>query len=70
MKNITVADMRRAGYCVRGIRSWFAANGLDFSEFMANGIPEEKLEAIGDAHANRMLELVRVTWAEVHRKTE
>lgn len=48
----------RPGFCRDGMRRWFAAHGLDWSDFKANGIEAERLEAIGDAFA-----LATVQWA-------
>lgn len=48
----------RPGYCVRGARKWFADHGLDFREFMRNGLPEETLLATGDGMADAL-----VKWA-------
>ena len=35
---ITISDARAAGYCVAGIKQWFAAADLDFASFVRNGI--------------------------------
>ena len=35
---ITISDARFAGYCVRGIKEWFEAAGLNFAHFVENGI--------------------------------
>jgi hypothetical protein len=54
---IFVTDITRAGYCIgRGAKPWFAANGLDFRDFMKNGIPAADLLATGDAMAIRVVE--------------
>jgi hypothetical protein len=45
---VTVTDLRRAGHCARGIKNWFEVQGLDFKDFLKNGIPAEKLYATGD----------------------
>lgn len=47
---ITINDVRATGHCVRGIKRWFEMNRLDFADFLANGIPAEKVinvDAIG-----------------------
>jgi len=52
---ITMDDIRRH-HCVAGIRRWFAANGLDFRDFMKNGIESDVLLATGDALAVAVVE--------------
>ncbi len=56
---ITINDVRLAGYCASGARRWFEAYSLDFRDFMANGISEERFLATGDAMAIRIVELMR-----------
>lgn len=34
---ITINDIRLAGYCAAGARSWFAEQGLDFRQFLRDG---------------------------------
>lgn len=46
------------GYCRDKSKAWARHHGIDFKAFVRDGIPAERLEAIGDAFA---LELVR--WA-------
>ena len=48
----------RPGQCRGGARDFFRAHGLDWQDFVRNGIAAERLEATGDAVA---LELV--AWA-------
>jgi len=47
---ITMADITRAGICARGAKGWFADNGLDFRDFLKNGISATQMLAVGDAH--------------------
>jgi len=54
---IRIDDMRRAGHCVRGVRGWFATHGLDFRDFLENGIEADQLVATGDALAERVVKL-------------
>jgi hypothetical protein len=49
---------KRRGFCRNGMRTWFERNGLDYADFKRNGIPEEKLLAVGDAFA-----IATVQWA-------
>lgn len=39
----------RRGFCRGKSRDWFRAHGLDWADFVANGIDAERLEATGDA---------------------
>lgn len=48
----------RAGFCRGGARRWFDSHGLDWSDFVRNGIAAETLEATGDGFA-----LAVVAWA-------
>jgi hypothetical protein len=49
---------RRHGFCRSGSRKWARAHGIDWSDFVRNGIEAQRLEAIGDAFA-----LALVKWA-------
>ncbi len=39
---------RKARICMKGSRRWFAAQGLDWDDFVTNGIPSERLRATND----------------------
>jgi len=56
---ITINDIRAAGHCVRGAREWFDRHGLDFRDFVKNGIDEQRFLASGDALAARVVEMKR-----------
>lgn len=56
---VTMRDIRAARMCSRGTRSFFVRHGLDFNDFLTNGIHAEKLEATGDAMAVRVCEVAR-----------
>ena len=43
------------GYCAEGCRTWFAAHGLSWADFVANGIDEAQLAATGDELAHRAI---------------
>lgn len=49
---------KRPGFCRAGARRFFAAHGLDWSDFVLRGIHADKLTATGDAMA-----LALVDWA-------
>lgn len=56
---VTIKDIRQLKYCSRGARKFFAKNGLDWSDFLANGVPAELLEETGDAMAIKLCEVAR-----------
>lgn len=56
---ITHQDMRLMKYCNKGAREFFSRHGLDWSLFMAEGLPEEVILATGDDMAIQLVEFVR-----------
>ncbi len=55
---VTVAHLRsvpgfspKPGFCLGRSREWFKRHGLDWRDFVRNGIDAEKLEATGDGLA-------------------
>lgn len=54
---VTHADMRALDYCNRGAREWFARHGLDWSRFIAEGLPATDLLATGDHLAQAVVEV-------------
>lgn len=53
---ITINDVRKAGHCVSGAREWFRLKGLDFRDFLKNGMPAADFVATEDPYA---IEIVR-----------
>lgn len=53
------SDLSSLGYCHRGARKWFARHGLDWADFVQNGLAVEAFEAIDDAMAARLAAFVR-----------
>ena len=47
---------RELGYCNRGLRDWFAREGLDWPGFVKHGIDAEVLRATYNAMADRAIE--------------
>ncbi len=43
MTRITVDDLRRANYCVRGLRRWFVTHDMDFADFIENGVSVDEI---------------------------
>lgn len=56
---ITMRDIRAAKMCSRGTRAFFQRHGLDWTDFLKNGIPAEKLAATGDPMALQVVEVAR-----------
>lgn len=52
MTTVRFEDIRALGYCSRGARAWFAQHGLDYLDFVRQGLPAERLAALGDALAD------------------
>lgn len=46
----------KQGYCATSSRAFFKRYGLDWADFVANGIEEEKLLATGNALAINLVE--------------
>jgi len=59
-ERIHIADIRAAGFCVKGARKWFELHGLDFKAFLREGLPAADLIAAGDALARKVVEAKRV----------
>lgn len=56
---IRMEDIRAAGMCSRGARSFFKAHSLDWDTFIKNGLPSETIEATKDAMALKVVEVAR-----------
>jgi len=56
---VTMKDIRAANMCSNGPRQFFKRHGLDWSDFLSNGIPASKLLATGDAMARQVVEVAR-----------
>ncbi len=52
----SVPYLGRAGFCANGSRQWFAAHGLSWADFVANGIAADRLEATGDPMAMQLID--------------
>ncbi|AIM40625.1 tail assembly protein [Vibrio phage VpKK5] len=57
---ITMSDVRRVHFCSRGARAFFERYGLDWNEFVKNGLPEEAILATGDQMGK---DVVEAAWA-------
>lgn len=56
---VTHQDLRALRYCNNGTREFFRRHGLDWSEFVKSGLPEEAFLNTGDAMAIRLVEFAR-----------
>lgn len=56
---ITMKDVRAAHHCSAGARAWFKLHGLDWSDFLRNGIAASKMLATNDALGVRLVEFVK-----------
>jgi hypothetical protein len=58
---VTISDIRLAGYCVQGMRSWAELNGVDFRQFMLDGqVSSSKLPA-DDAMVKHILKVKAIS---------
>lgn len=54
-----MADVRAARMCSRGVRAFFDRHGLNWEQFLSEGIPVEQVEATGDFMALQVAEVAR-----------
>lgn len=54
---ITMTHVRQSGMCSKGARAFFLRHGLDWSEFIKNGLDESLILATGDAMAKKVVEV-------------
>lgn len=59
MTRVYAKDIRAAKLCFGGARPWFRRHGLDWQDFLANGIDAERLEATGDTLAVRVIAIAQ-----------
>lgn len=56
---VRMEHARKAGMCSRGIRQWFTSKGLDYAQFLKDGLPASEVEALDDALAKRAAQIAR-----------
>ncbi len=54
---VRMKHIRSARLCAKGTRDWWAAHGFSWSDFLANGIPAEKLASTGDPYALHVVKI-------------
>lgn len=57
MSLVTMKHVRQAGMCSSGARKFFESRGLNWSDFLKNGIESEKIVATGDGMALKVVEV-------------
>lgn len=57
MTIVTVDHLRECGYCANGTRDFFERHGLDFKDFVKNGIDAQKLLDTQDILAIKLVEV-------------
>lgn len=45
---ITINHARRLGYCAKGLRKWCADKGVDYNDFVINGLDSSALDQFKD----------------------
>jgi len=55
MIQVTIQDLRASRLCFQGARPWFRRHGLDWQQFLKDGLDAETLAATGDALALRVI---------------
>lgn len=56
---VTIRHIRQAKMCGIGARAFFKRHGLDWDEFLREGVAIELIEATGDAMALKVCEVAR-----------
>ena len=56
---VRMEHVRAARMCASGARAFFTRYGLDWADFLKNGIPAERIEATGDAMGLQVVEVAR-----------
>lgn len=46
---IYLRDLRAVGYCHQGVRRWCAERGINWQDFLDNGVEVEVIRGFGDA---------------------
>ena len=64
---VRMDHVRGSRQCTRGAREWFNLNNLDYNDFLVNGMPVEKLEAINDIMGNIVAEYTRKEYARLQK---
>ena len=52
---VTIEDVAGACFCRKGTRAFFAKYNLDYSDFLKNGIDEERFTELNDSMADKVV---------------
>lgn len=52
---VRMSDLRKAGICGRGARSFWVERGWSWSDFLTNGVPAQTLWDTGDGYARMVV---------------
>lgn len=63
MQHVRAKPPHGAHLCVRGCKAWFDERGLDFKDFLDNGIPIATVDGFNDAIADRVAAAARAEHA-------
>jgi hypothetical protein len=61
---VRMKHIRAAKICSAGARTWWESEGLDWTDFLRNGIPVERLKATGDPRALRVAAIAEADQGE------
>lgn len=56
MALVTIAHLRRLGYCAAGLREWCKCHGYSLRQF-SEGVPSEEIRRTGDGFAIKAADL-------------
>lgn len=56
---VRVKHLRTAGICADGAQRWWEREGMDWRDFVRNGIAAQKLLDTADPRAVRLVEIAR-----------
>ena len=56
---VKMTHVRQCKMCSRGARTFFERHGLDWQEFIENGMPSEIIEKTGDAMALQVVKVAK-----------
>lgn len=54
---VTMRHVRKAGLCSRGLRKFAEEKGLNWDDFLQNGMPLDQVRLIDDAMVQRVADL-------------
>lgn len=55
---VTARQLAEMGFCASGQRDWCAEHGVDFREFVANGVDIEVMRATDDGLVQRAVQMI------------